>query len=59
MLGFYFVLAAGLVNGCMILLLLIGAAIFKPHKDKLLQTAASLLINIPIASLYILILFNY
>jgi len=57
-LGFMYVLIAILMNSAMVLLLLIGAFLFKPYKQRLLKTTLLIIINIPIAISYVWILFN-
>lgn len=59
MFGLYFIIGVFTVNTFMFLLLIICANIFKTKRRRLQITAAKLLLNAPIAFLYVIIIISH
>jgi len=57
--GSYFVLTALISNGILFLSLIICSQLFYRKRHRLLKTSALLLLNVPIAFIYILILVSH
>ena len=57
--GYYYLIVTLFINSILALVFLILAIIFKSERIKNLKTIGIMLLNIPIAFLYVIIVFDY
>ena len=59
MIGFYFVVIALITNSILFFILFISSAIYENYRLELLKTCGIMLLNIPIAILYVHLIVNF